>query len=43
MEHKYIEDPKGGHMNVAFEKMPDIFDFFNKHRKKTPEKEKKGS
>ena len=35
MEHKYIEDPKGGHMNVAFEKMPDIFDFFNKHRKKT--------
>ena len=34
MKHKYIEDPKGGHMNVAFEKMPDIFDFFNKHRKK---------
>lgn len=35
MEHKYIEDPEGGHVKIAFEKMPDLFDFFNKHRKKT--------
>lgn len=40
MEHKYIEDPDGGHVRVAFEKMPDIFDFFNKHRKKAPAEKK---
>ena len=43
IEHKYIEDPEGGHVRIAFEKMPDIFDFFNKHKKKTPAKKKEGA
>ncbi len=38
MVHQYIEDPKGGHVRIAFEKMPDIFSFFNKHARKQVEK-----
>ncbi|MBM4069152.1 MAG: poly(3-hydroxybutyrate) depolymerase [Planctomycetes bacterium] len=33
MTHRYIEVAGGGHVDVAFQKMPDIFDFFNKHRR----------
>ncbi len=33
MEHVYIEDPKGGHVFIAFENLPKIFEFFSKHRK----------
>ena len=43
IEHKYIEDPEGGHVRIAFEKMTDIFDFFNKHRKKSPAKKKEAA
>lgn len=34
MDHTYIEDPDGGHVMVAFENLPKIFEFFNLHRKK---------
>jgi len=40
MDHQYIEDPEGGHLIIAFQKMPDIFKFFNKHTRKPPEKKK---
>tara|TARA_Y100000758_G_scaffold264095_1_gene203285 strand:- start:1762 stop:2589 length:828 start_codon:yes stop_codon:yes gene_type:complete len=40
MEHQYIEEPEGGHVIIAFQKMPDIFKFFNKHTRKSA-KEKK--
>ena len=46
MVHQYIEDPEGGHVRIAFEKMPDIFTFFNKHKKKAgpqAKNKKKGS
>ena len=43
IEHKYIEEPEGGHVRIAFQKMPDIFDFFNKHRKKPPAKKKENA
>ena len=33
MTHEYIEDEDGGHIFVAFENLPKIFDFFNKHRR----------
>ena len=33
MTHKYIEDEDGGHIFVAFENLPNIFEFFNKHRR----------
>jgi predicted peptidase len=33
MKHEYIEVPGGDHINIAFTKMPDIFAFFNKHKK----------
>ncbi|MCK4293462.1 MAG: hypothetical protein KAY65_09720 [Planctomycetes bacterium] len=33
MEHTYIEVPDGDHIRPAFEKQPQIFEFFNKHRK----------
>lgn len=31
MEHVYIESATGGHVFVAFENLPKIFDFFNQH------------
>jgi poly(3-hydroxybutyrate) depolymerase len=34
MQYQYIEVAGGDHVNVAFQKMPDIFEFFNKHQKK---------
>jgi len=34
MQHEYIEDPGGRHVLVAFEYLPSIFDFFDKHEKK---------
>ena len=34
MDHSYIEDPDGGHVIVAFENLPKIFEFFNLHGKK---------
>ena len=46
MVHQYIEAPEGGHVRIAFEKMPDIFTFFNKHKKKAgpqAKNKKKGS
>jgi poly(3-hydroxybutyrate) depolymerase len=33
MTYDYIEVPGGDHVNVAFEKMPDIFKFFNEHKR----------
>jgi len=33
MEHIYIEVPDGDHLRPAFQKQPQIFEFFNKHRK----------
>ena len=29
MNHRYIEVPNGGHLLVAFQHLPDIFEFFN--------------
>ncbi|MBI1832774.1 MAG: alpha/beta hydrolase [Planctomycetes bacterium] len=33
MTHEYIEVAGGDHVTIAFTKMPDIFEFFNKHKK----------
>jgi len=33
MEHIYIEVPGGDHVRPAFQKQPQIFEFFNKHRR----------
>ncbi len=33
MKHEYIEVAGGDHVTIAFTKMPDIFEFFNKHKK----------
>jgi poly(3-hydroxybutyrate) depolymerase len=33
MKYEYVEVAGGDHINVAFTKMPDIFAFFNKHKK----------
>ena len=43
MEHQYIEEPEGGHVIIAFQKMPDIFKFFNKHTRKPAGKKKEAS
>ncbi len=34
MDHTYIEDPDGGHVMVAFENLPKIFEFCNLRKKK---------
>ncbi|MFO0964498.1 MAG: hypothetical protein U0793_02775 [Gemmataceae bacterium] len=34
MTYEYIEVPGGGHVDVAFQNLPRIFDFFDKHSKK---------
>ena len=36
MVHKYIEYPGGGHVKIAFDSQPQIFEFFNAHKRKTP-------
>ena len=41
MNYKYVEVKGGGHIRPAFQKLPDVFDFFNKHTKSPPAKEKK--
>ena len=41
MTYKYVEVKGGDHIRPAFQKLPDIFDFFNKHTKTPPAKEKK--
>ena len=33
MVHEYIEVPGGGHVDIAFQNMPKIFEFFAKHQK----------
>ncbi len=38
MKYEYIEVAGGGHVDVAFTKMPDVFAFFNKHKKDTKPK-----
>jgi poly(3-hydroxybutyrate) depolymerase len=38
MTYEYIEVAGGGHVDIAFQKMPDIFAFFDKHRRKAKEK-----
>jgi poly(3-hydroxybutyrate) depolymerase len=34
MDYEYIEVPGGGHVDVAFQNIPNIFAFFDKHKKK---------
>ena len=41
MTHKYIEVKDGGHVKVAFDNIPKIFEFFDQHKKKAKEKAKK--
>ena len=36
MNHEYIEVKGGGHIRPAYEKLPEIYNFFNKHTRKTP-------
>ena len=33
VKHKYIEDPSGNHVNVAWENFPAIFEFFQENVK----------
>ena len=33
MTYEYIEVPGGDHINVAFQNLPRIFEFFEKHAK----------
>ena len=40
MEHVYVEVAGGGHVFVAFENMPKIFEFYSKHVKKAELKKK---
>lgn len=34
MTHEYIEVADGGHVDVAFQNLPRMFEFFEKHRRK---------
>jgi poly(3-hydroxybutyrate) depolymerase len=38
MTYEYIEVAGGNHVDVAFQNLPKIFDFFDKHRRKEKEK-----
>jgi len=38
MDHEYIEVPRGGHVRIAFDNMPKIFEFFKTRRRKVPAK-----
>ena len=33
MKYEYIEVAGGGHVDIAMQNMPKIFDFFEKHKK----------
>jgi hypothetical protein len=33
MNYEYLEVPGGDHVRVAFDKMPQIFEFFNKQKR----------
>jgi poly(3-hydroxybutyrate) depolymerase len=37
MTYEYIEVEGGGHVDIAFQNMPRIFEFFSKHRRKAPQ------
>ncbi len=41
MDYEYVEVKGGGHIRPAYEKIPDIYNFFNKHTKKSADKKKK--
>ena len=41
MDYEYIEVKGGGHVRPAYEKIPEIYNFFNKHAKKASDNEKK--
>jgi len=43
MKHIYIEVADGDHLRPAFEKQPQIFEFFNKHRRSTPREAKENA
>lgn len=36
MTHEYIEVPGGGHIDVAFQNLPKIFEFLKKHSRQAP-------
>lgn len=38
MTHEYVEVAGGDHVTVAFQNLPKIFEFFDKHRKLVPER-----
>ena len=38
MDFTYIEVPKGGHVKIAFDTLPKIFEFFNPRKRKVPAK-----
>ena len=40
MDHEYIEVKGGGHIRPAYEKLPEIYNFFNKHTRKPAGKKK---
>jgi predicted peptidase len=40
MTYEYLEIAGGGHIDVAFDGMPKIFEFFNKHQKQSKEKKR---
>ena len=40
MTYEYIEVAGGGHVDVAMQNIPNIFEFFNKHRRKEQAKDK---
>lgn len=40
MDHKYIEITFGGHVKIAFDSLPAIFEFFNAHQRKVPAPDK---
>ena len=40
MNYKYIEVKGGGHIRPAYEKLPEIYNFFNKHTRKPAGKKK---
>lgn len=38
MSHEYVEVAGGGHVDVAYQNLPKIFEFFDKHKKQAKEK-----
>ena len=41
VKHKYIEDPNGNHVNVAWENFPQVFDFFQENVKQEKQENEK--